>query len=90
MANQGLWVANLEGTVNRLNALLCQYDIDANKDSVLGDIGRLFIASDTYEVYRDSGTAWVTVMDLDPAVSVAGLRTLGTGATEAAAGNHTH
>lgn len=97
MANQGHWTNTTEpdskadeGTLNLLNSMLLQSGLDAAKDSTLGDTGRIFIATDTPKFYRDSGVAWVLVIDLDPAAGTAGLRTLGTGAQQAAAGNHVH
>jgi len=97
MANQGHFTNSTEpssrsdqATSNSLNSMLCQSGTDASKDSSYGDTGRIFIATDTPKVYRESGSAWVLVIDLDPAVGVAGLRTLGTGSAQAAAGNHTH
>lgn len=44
-------------------------------------------------IYWDDGTAWRTIgaaPATDPAAGVGGLRTLGSGALQAAAGNHTH
>ena len=97
MANQGHFTNSTEpssrsdqATSNLLNSMLCQAGLDATKDSSYGDTGRIFIATDTQRIYRESGSAWVEVMDDDPAAGTAGLRTLGTGSTQAAAGNHTH
>ena len=97
MANQGPWGNTTEpssrsdqATVDDMNRMLVQVGVDASKDGTLGDTGRIFIASDTYKVYRDSSSTWVVIIDADPAIGVAGLRTLGTGALQIAAGNHGH
>tara|TARA_R100000656_G_C3927251_1_gene124069 strand:- start:174 stop:821 length:648 start_codon:yes stop_codon:yes gene_type:complete len=90
--NSGFWEDGLEGTADRLNASLLQRDTLANRPTA-GQEGRLFVASDGNNaglMYRDSGTAWVQVLLSDQATSVASLRTLGTGAAQAAAGDHTH
>jgi hypothetical protein len=97
MANQGHFTNSTEpssrpdqGTFNLLNSMLLQTGTNSSKDSTLGDTGRVFITSDTYDVYRDNGSSWVVVVETDPAAATAGLRTLGTGSTQAAAGNHSH
>lgn len=89
MPNQGHW-GIFRATVNLFNSLLVQVSTTAARDSVLGDTGRMHISTDDQKVSRDSGSAWVTIIDADPATGVAGLRTLGTGAQQASAGNHTH
>jgi hypothetical protein len=97
MANQGHWTNSSEpssrpdqGTLNLMNSMLVQLATDSSKDGTLGDTGRVFFGSDTKKVYRDSGSAWVVIIETDPATGTAGLRTLGTGSAQAAAGNHTH
>lgn len=90
MANQGHWTNGDQATVNLMNSMLVQEGLDASKDGSFGDTGRMFIATDTYKVYRESGAAWVVIIDTDPAVGAAGLRTLGSGAQQAAPGNHSH
>lgn len=59
-----------------------------------GTQGRMYFASDTPTVaYYDTGSTWWTLgagAPADPAAGTPGLRTLGSGATQAAAGNHTH
>ena len=60
MPNQGLWSAGLEGTADRLNAGLLQYDVFANRPAA-GQTGRLFYATDTQLLYRDNGASWDTV-----------------------------
>lgn len=49
--------------------------------------GRYYYANDTGVLSRDTGTAWVDVNPADAAAGTASMRTLGTGATQAAAGN---
>ena len=90
MANQGHWQPGDEATLNRLNSNLVQTGVDASKDGTLGDTGRLFVASDTKKIYRDSGSAWVEVILIDQAAAIPSMRTLGTNSTQASAGNHTH
>ena len=90
--NSGFWENGLEATADRLNASLLQRDTLANRPTA-GQAGRLFVASDGNNaglMYRDTGSAWVQVTLSDQATSVPSLRTLGTGATQSAAGNHTH
>lgn len=60
MANQGFWEAGLEGTVDRMNAALLQYDTAANRPAA-GQTGRLFYATDTSELSRDNGSTWDTL-----------------------------
>lgn len=59
-----------------------------------GTAGRLYFATDTPTlIYYDTGSAWVTLGSpppSDPAAGTAGLRTLGVGPLQAAAGNHGH
>lgn len=62
----------------------------------VGKHGRWYKPSDAgYEsiIYYDDGTTWQTIgagAPADPAAGTPGLRTLGSGATQAAAGNHSH
>lgn len=60
-----------------------------------GKAGRLYRATDDVSgvIYYDDGTAWQSVgtaAAVDAAANVGSLRTLGAGALQAAAGNHTH
>ena len=64
-------------------------DTLANRPAA-GHSGRTYHESDTQKIDRDTGAAWTTIVDADPVAGTAGLRTLGTGATQAAVGNHTH
>lgn len=57
MPNQGFWAAALEGTADRLNAALLQYDTFANRPAA-GQTGRLFYATDLRILYRDNGATW--------------------------------
>lgn len=54
-----------------------------------GKFGRLHL-SGTGLLSFDNGAAWVDVNPIDAAAAIASLRTLGAGAQQAAAGNHTH
>jgi hypothetical protein len=90
--NSGFWEAGLEATVDRLNACLIQLGTLADRPAV-GQAGRIYVLTDTASkgvVYRDSGTAWVEIIGVALAAGVASLRTLGTGSTQAAAGDHVH
>ena len=90
--NNGFWVDGLVGTADRLNACLAQYDTLANRP-VHGQEGRLYICSDgtnAGRMFRDTGGAWTEVLLADGATSLGTLRSIGTGATQAAAGDHTH
>lgn len=42
------------------------------------------------ELTRSNGSSWDLVIDSDAAAGTPSLRTLGTGSTQAAAGDHTH
>jgi hypothetical protein len=52
--------------------------------------GCYYLATDTGVLYLSDGTSWIDVSPRDSAAGTASLRTLGTGATQAAAGNHVH
>ncbi len=54
--------------------------------------GQAFYATDTGLLYRSNGSSWDQILLTDPteASGDPGLRTLGSGANQAAAGNHTH
>ncbi len=89
MANQGLWTPGMKATSSRFNGGLVQLDTETNRPAA-GEEGRKFVASDTKKVFRDDGSAWETVLDVDAPASSPSLRTLGAGSQQAAAGNHTH
>ena len=89
MANQGFWTANLEATTDNLDGLLLQYLVAASRPAA-SQVGRDFIASDTKVYSRDNGAGWDTVIDVDAVVATPSFRTLGTGAQQAAAGDHGH
>ena len=87
MANQGYWTAATQLTETNANATLIQTGTDASKGDA-GLEGRLFFTTDDGKIYRDSGSAWVEVVTRDGATTVPSVRTLGTGSTQAAAGDH--
>jgi len=91
MANQGFWADadGLEGTADRLNAGMLQYDIAANRPAA-GQTGRLFWDTTNNRLERDNGATWDIIFSSDPAAATAGLRTIGTSAVQASAGNHVH
>tara|TARA_R110000824_G_scaffold17485_3_gene70849 strand:+ start:217 stop:867 length:651 start_codon:yes stop_codon:yes gene_type:complete len=53
-------------------------------------VGRIFLDTTNMVLYRDNGSSWVSIFNADAASAVGSLRTLGTNATEGAAGIHTH
>jgi len=88
---EGHWVAGDEATADKLNASLWQRGLAANRPAA-GQKGRIYVSTDVggEKVERDTGTGWESILTVDNAVDVPSLRTLGTGALQAAAGNHTH
>ncbi len=88
MGNEGLWSAGLEGTVERLNAMFLQKGGEADFD--VTQTGLTFFETATGKVKRSNGATWDVMVEVDPAAASAGLRTLGTGASQASAGDHTH
>ena len=64
-------------------------DTLANRPA-FGEAGRTYHESNTRKVDLDNGSSWATIIDVDAAVGTPSLRTLGTGALQAAAGNHGH
>ena len=89
MPNQGYWTSVLQLTKDHANGMLVQAGDDSAKGNA-GLVGRLYFATDTGAVYRDSGSAWVLLLASDAAAGTPSRRTLGTGATQAAVGNHSH
>jgi len=92
MTNQGFVTSAMEMTPDRLNALGVQFGLLANIPAA-GFAGRIYILTDVGkegEIHRDNGTTYDIILSADPAANVAGVRTLGSGATQGAAGTHTH
>ena len=85
----GHFVQGNLATADKLNSCLLQTGTFAARPAA-GQKGRRYWATDTGQLFRDNGTTWDTIIDKDLAAGSASLRTLGTGATQAAAGNHTH
>lgn len=54
---QGFWSEGLVGSPNNMNAGLFQFDTFANRPAA-GLAGIFFVASDTFDVYRDNGATW--------------------------------
>jgi hypothetical protein len=83
---------DLKGLADALDPKLTPYS-QGNGDPVTlgiasGKPGQRFHDNITGNIYLDIGPAWVLeTPQINPAANVAGLRTLGTGALEAAAGN---
>jgi len=89
MANNGFWTVGLEGSVDNMNLWLCQYGLKTAQPA-FGKQGRRYFATDENQIYLDTGSAWLPMFLIDPAVGIGGLRTLGLGAQQAAAGDHVH
>jgi hypothetical protein len=85
----GFWTDGLEGSTNNLNAMTTQFGA-ASARPAHGKKGVRYFATDTLAYTLDDGTQWLDISAIDGAAGVASRRTLGTGATQGAAGNHTH
>jgi hypothetical protein len=86
-------IRNLAAWAEAQGALYAQGLLSARPTA--GKAGRLYRATDdvTGVIYYDDGSTWQSIgaaAAIDAAAGVGSLRTLGTGATQAAAGNHTH
>jgi len=92
MSIEGFWADMTIVTADNLNACLLQTGSGAPAGVVgaAGQQGRYYYDTTNYRMYWDNGSSWNLLLNSDPAVATAGLRTLGTGAQQAAAGNHTH
>jgi len=78
------------GTPNLMNSSYLQFGTAASRPAQ-GNKGVLFYATDTDVLSYDDGAAWQTVLFvIDAAAGTGSLRTIGTGALQAAAGNHPH
>jgi len=86
-------------TAEQLNAAYLQKGLKASRPVSNNDNkGGLYWATDTNEILRSNGTGtggdlsdgWDIAVKVDAVAATASLRTLGTGATQASAGNHTH
>lgn len=89
MPNQGFWADGLPGTADRLNAGTLQYGATASRPAA-GQTGRRWWDTTLKRLERDNGATWDIIFETDPAAATPGLRTLGTGAAQAAAGDHSH
>ncbi len=90
MANQGHWQNGDIATPDKLNSGQLQKGTTASFDDAF--TGMEVWDNSTGKVHRakGDGLGWEAVIDVDAPVSTGSLRTLGTGAQQAAAGNHTH
>ena len=86
--NQGYFTV-VETGADLLNGSLAQRDTAGNRLASAQE-GKMFWDTTNERLERDNGAGWDIVVDNDPAVGVAGPRTLGGGAQQIAAGNHTH
>lgn len=59
----------------------------ARPTPVAGNVDQYYFATDNGLLYRWSGSTWVTVNPIDAAAGTGSMRTLGTGAAQAAPGN---
>jgi hypothetical protein len=94
--NQGFWTENPAILADTLNACLLQTGPLATLPEAIFK-GRIFIVSGdssnngrTFYDTGEGGNSWEEVIIADPPVDVPGLRTLGTGPQQGAAGNHDH
>lgn len=94
MAVVGYITDGLVVTKDILNSLMLQAGngVPATVVSAAGDLGRAYIDTNATAVtlYYDNGASWVAQISTDPGAGTGGFRTLGTGAAQAAAGDHTH
>ena len=60
--SQGTWVAGNEARADAFNAALWQYGLAANRPA-FGQLGRIYVSSDTKKVERDTGAAWELLID---------------------------
>lgn len=78
-------------TVDSLNWMLMQSSVNASRPSATGlEDGILWYVTDTGSLYYVNSNAWVEMFPHTLAANLGALRKLGTGALDAAAGNHTH
>lgn len=88
--SDGFWVADTEVTDDNLNAATLQYGVAASRPTAAsGNKGMVYFSTDTPIMERSNGSTWDEVHATDHA-SLGSFRTLGTGSTQAAAGDHTH
>lgn len=103
MAITGFWTEGLVGSPDNMNATLLQRDTLANRPAA-GQLGVHFMATDTFDLYRDNGSTWDLLGRLvsTGAQTFAGVKTLaspvintaltgsavGPGASQVAAGDH--
>jgi hypothetical protein len=90
LANQGYFQSRTtQLTADNLNGMLMQKDAEANKPAAAQE-GRDFWDETNGEYERDNGTSWDVLIESDAIAGTPSLRTLGTGSTQAAAGDHIH
>tara|TARA_R110000824_G_scaffold17485_3_gene70850 strand:+ start:867 stop:1496 length:630 start_codon:yes stop_codon:yes gene_type:complete len=87
MASTGMYVGAQLITADMLNASLIQ--TSAGTPTGAGQLGRFNYDTTNNILYYDDGSAWVVVIGANSAVTPM-LRSLGSGAFQGAAGNHTH
>ena len=88
----GLFAANTPHSADNMNACLMQYGLESAKPAAsAGTEGMAYYSSDTGILWYDNGGTWVDISGLsDQAAGTASKRTLGTGSTQSAAGDHGH
>lgn len=72
------------------NGLLLQRGTTAARPAASTGEGIGYWNTDDVELQQSDGAAWQTRIDSDAAAGTPSLRSLGSGAQQAAAGNHTH
>lgn len=80
----------IRAIITRLEAVGAGYLIGtagARPAAAAANAGFFYLATDTGVLSESTGSAWVDINPKDAAAATASLRTLGTGATQAAAGN---
>ena len=88
MPNQGHFTAGVERIAHLLNTTALQKGATAGFLNIF--TGMLVWDSSTLKFHRSNGSGFDVVVDVDTAVATASLRTLGTGALQISAGNHSH
>lgn len=89
MTIEGLWDRSKIVNVEELNKAFIQVGAIADFDPV-DNKGMRVYDPDTGKIHRSDGTVFDPVVDVDTVATVASLRTLGSGAQQAASGTHIH
>ena len=91
MPVDGFWIKGMRSTPARWNSMLWQAGpLSSRPNASQANKNMVWVDTDSGRVYQSSGTSWIIRISVNPAASIAGLRRLGNGAFDAAAGNHGH